>query len=144
VLKPTFLAAGLVAFSTAGILPASAEFLRFKADLSGEAQVPPVKTSASGSAAITYDTASHVVSWTVNYGGLSGPVTAAHFHGPADPDKNASPVVVFGPTLTSPFSGSSTVTEAQARELTSGRWYVNIHTAANPGGEIRGQVVKAP
>jgi len=45
--------------------------------------------------------------------------------------------------LTSPITGSASVTDAQAADLRAGKWYVNVHTAANPGGEIRGQVVPA-
>ena len=42
----------------------------------------------------------------------------------------------------SPFEGSATLTEAQATDLLAGKWYVNVHTEANKGGEIRGQVTK--
>jgi hypothetical protein len=40
------------------------------------------------------------------------------------------------------FEGSATLTDAQAEELMAGKWYVNVHTAANKGGEVRGQVTK--
>jgi len=43
---------------------------------------------------------------------------------------------------TSPAEGSATLTDAQAADLTAGKYYINVHTAANPGGEIRGQVTK--
>jgi hypothetical protein len=70
----------------------------------------------------------------------------AHFHGPAEVGKNA-PVVIFistkGAPFTSPFSGSATLTDAQAADLMAGMWYANIHTPANPGGEVRGQVLKS-
>jgi hypothetical protein len=72
---------------------------------------------------------------------LSGAATAAHFHGPADPGKNAGVAVPITPN-TSPLEGSTTLTDAQAADLQAGRWYVNVHTAANPGGEIRGQLTK--
>jgi hypothetical protein len=42
----------------------------------------------------------------------------------------------------SPFEGSATLNDAQANELLAGKWYVNVHTEANKGGEIRGQVTK--
>ena len=74
--------------------------------------------------------------------GLSGPATAAHFHGPAEAGKNAGVEVPIPNAGTSPVEGSATLTEAQAADLTGGKLYVNVHTAANPGGEIRGQVTK--
>ena len=40
----------------------------------------------------------------------------------------------------SPIKGEATLTDAQAADLLAGRWYVNVHTRAHPGGEIRGQV----
>jgi hypothetical protein len=44
--------------------------------------------------------------------------------------------------LASPIKGAATLTDAQAADLTSGKWYFNIHTEANKAGEIRGQVLK--
>jgi hypothetical protein len=49
---------------------------------------------------------------------------------------------MIGANPTSPAKGTATLTDAQAADLQAGRWYINIHTAANRGGEIRGQVVK--
>lgn len=72
--------------------------------------------------------------------GLSGPATAAHFHGPASAGANAGVVVPFA-NAASPIEGQATITAAQAADLMAGRWYANIHTAANPGGEIRGQML---
>jgi hypothetical protein len=45
-------------------------------------------------------------------------------------------------SLASPFKGSTTITDAQAKDLMDGRWYFNIHTRANLDGEIRGQIVR--
>ena len=53
---------------------------------------------------------------------------------------NAGVVVPFTGSLDSPISGSATLTDAQVADLKAGKWYVNLHTAASPGGEIRGQV----
>lgn len=111
------------------------------AQLAGASEVPPVMSAGTGTAALTLDAAGVVLSWTVTFSGLSGPVTAAHFHGPAVVGKNAGVVVPITGQLTSPISGSAMLTSAQVAELKSGQWYVNLHTAAHPGGEIRGQVV---
>ena len=123
---------------------AQAAPISFTVPLTGAEQVPPVETSGSGSAAITYDPATRVVTWTVTYSGLSGPATRAHFHGPAAMGKNG-PVVVWlstkGSPAVSPFKGEATLTAAQAAQFTAGEWYVNVHTRAHPGGEIRGQVI---
>jgi hypothetical protein len=114
---------------------------KMKATLDGKSQVPPNTTAATGTADIDYDPASKKLSWKLNYTGLSGPATAAHFHGPAEPGKNAGVAVPISNTA-SGSDGSATLTDAQAADLTAGKYYVNVHTAANPGGEIRGQVTK--
>ena len=133
-------AAAAVACLGASLTPSSAETMKMKAALSGKSEVPPNGSAATGSVDVSYDTASKRLTWTGTYSGLTGPATAAHFHGPAEEGKNA-PVMIPSPQA-SPISGSATLTDAQAAELTAGRTYFNIHTAANPGGEIRGQVVK--
>ena len=121
---------------------AIAEQVKMKAELSGAQEVPPTTSQGKGNADITFDTASKQLSWTVNYSGLSGPPTAAHFHGPAEAGKNAGVAVPIPNQATSPVTGSHTLTDAQATDLLAGRYYVNVHTAASPGGEIRGQVSK--
>jgi hypothetical protein len=133
--------AGL-ALSMLASTAALAEEVKLKADLKGATEVPAVDSKGTGSAAVTYDTAAKKLSWTVTYSGLSGPATAAHFHGPAEPGKNAGVAVPIPNQATSPVNGSATLTDAQAADLLGGKYYVNIHTAANPGGEIRGQVTK--
>jgi hypothetical protein len=121
---------------------AFAETINMKATLTAGAQVPPADSKGSGSAAVSYDTGSKVLSWKITYEKLTGAPTAAHFHGPAPVGKNASPVVPITGSLASPMQGSATLTDAQAKQLLAGLWYINIHTVANPGGEIRGQVLK--
>ena len=120
--------------------PAFAE--KMKATLDGKSEVPPTTTAGKGTADIDYDPASKKLSWKLTYSGLSGPPTAAHFHGPAEPGKNAGVAVAIPNATSSPAEGSATLTDAQAADLMAGKYYVNVHTAANPGGEIRGQVTK--
>jgi hypothetical protein len=115
---------------------------KMKATLDGASEVPAVTTAGKGAADIDYDAASKKLSWKVTYTGLSGPATAAHFHGPAGATDKAGVAVAIPNAGTSPVEGSATLTDAQAADLTAGKYYVNIHTAANPGGEIRGQVMK--
>jgi hypothetical protein len=121
--------------------PTYAETVQFKADLKGSSEVPPNQTTGMGTVTATFDTATKALSWNGSYSGLTGTATAAHFHGPAEVGKNAGVAVPITPN-TSPLQGSATLTDAQAADLLAGRWYVNIHTAANPGGEVRGQLVK--
>jgi hypothetical protein len=120
--------------------PAYAE--KFKAALDGKSEVPANTSGGSGSADVDYDAASKKLTWKVTYSGLTGPATAAHFHGPAEAGKNAGVQVPIPNIATSPTEGSATLTDAQAADLMAGKLYINVHTAANPGGEIRGQVTK--
>jgi hypothetical protein len=120
--------------------PAFAE--KMKAVLDGKSEVPPNASAGTGTADIDYDAATKKLSWKLSYSGLTGPATAAHFHGPTEPGKNAGVAVAIPNAATSPTEGSATLTDAQAADLLAGKYYVNVHTAANPGGEIRGQVTK--
>src|SRR4029078_11948487 len=120
--------------------PAFAE--KMKATLDGKSEVPPNTSAGQGTADIDYNPGSKKLTWKLTYSGLSGPATAAHFHGPADAGKNAGVAVAIPNANSSPAEGSATLTDAQAADLLAGRDYVNIHTQANPGGEIRGQVTK--
>jgi CHRD domain len=136
----TIYAALLLGAAIAFAGPAFAD--KYKATLDAKSEVPPNASTATGTADIDYDPATKKLSWKVTYSGLSGPATAAHFHGPAEAGKNAGVAVAIPNATSSPVEGSATLTDAQAADLTSGKYYVNIHTAANPGGEIRGQVMK--
>ena len=111
------------------------------ATLSGAEEVPPVETGGTGSANVTWNSETKALSWSIDFAGLSGPAAAAHFHGPADPGANAGPVITID-DLESPSEGTATLTDEQAADLAAGKWYVNVHTEANPDGEIRGQVME--
>ena len=119
-----------------------AEQINFKANLSGASEVPPVATAGTGTATGTLDTATKALNWTVTYTGLTP--TAGHIHGPAAAGANAGVLVPFSGSMASPIKGSATLTDAQVSDLEAGRTYVNLHTADNKGGEIRGQLVRAP
>ena len=109
-----------------------------KVTLSGDQEVPPVKTSASGSGTITVgDDGS--VKGSVMTKGVEG--SAAHIHVGAA-GKNG-PVIV--PLTKSGEYGwnvgaGAKLTDEQMKAFKAGDLYVNVHSAANPGGEIRGQL----
>jgi hypothetical protein len=140
------LSAAAIAFASALAFanPSMAEVINLKAQLKAANEVPPNASTGTGELTATYDTASKKLSWKGTYSGLTGPATAAHFHGatPPSPPAGNSAIVVPAPAPSSPFQGSATLTDEQAADLLAGKWYFNIHTAANKGGEIRGQVTK--
>lgn len=106
------------------------------ATLRGAQEVPAVTTSASGTGTFIYDPDTRTLSGSVTTTGLTG--SAAHIHTGAI--GVAGPVIIpmtGGPTLTLP---ATVLSADQATELLAGRLYANVHTTANPGGEIRGQL----
>ena len=130
-----------IATASLGIATASAETVKLKAELKGSNEVPPNNSAASGTAEATLDTETKVLTWTVTFKDLTGPAVGAHFHGPSEPGKNAGIALPFK-TVQSPIEGTATLNETQVSDLVAGKWYANIHTAANPGGELRGQMAK--
>ena len=131
---------------------ASSNTARFNGTMNGASEVPPNTTPGSGTTEARLDKDNNVFNYYVRYSGLSGPVTAVHFHGPATADANAGVVLTLPDGLpggkASPLEGKATfiegkatLTPAQAADLLAGKWYVNVHTAAYPQGEIRGQIV---
>jgi Cu/Zn superoxide dismutase len=125
----------------AALPPAHAETVTLKSELKAANEVPPNASAASGTAEASFDTTTKTLIWKITFSGLSGPPIGAHFHGPSEPGKNAGIVVPFK-SPESPITGAAALTEAQAADLLAGKWYANIHTQANPGGEIRGQMTK--
>ncbi|AOI93335.1 CHRD domain-containing protein [Burkholderia pseudomultivorans] len=137
-LQVALLAGALVAGS------AAAETVRLSASLQPSSEVPPTATHGSGAVDASYDTATHTLKWTITYENLTGPATAAHFHGPAPVGQNAGvQVPIPKDELASPIKGSKVLTDAQVTELMGGKWYFNVHTKEHPSGEIRGQLMPA-
>jgi len=130
----------LVACSGMKATPPADTFTTFNAVLTSAAEVPPTSSAGAGTLDARLDRTTSVIRWKMTYSGLTGPATMAHFHGPALPGANAGVVVPFA-SAASPSEGQATLTAAQIADLTAGKWYVNVHTAANPAGEIRGQLM---
>lgn len=143
-MKSTFLRSTLTALACTGALalatPSMAAMVNMKADLKASTEVPPNDSKGTGTVTATYDTATKKLAWKGTYKDLSGPATAAHFHS-GEAGKNGGVVVPIAPA-TSPLEGSATLTPEQETDMMAGKWYVNVHTAANKGGEIRGQLTK--
>ena len=99
-----------------------------------------VTTQPTGDVTGSFDTNTHKLDFTVTYGGLSGPVVAAHFHGPAKPGHNAGVMVPIEKPYDSPISGTVTFNAKQTHALEHGLVYVNLHTQAHPDGEARAQL----
>jgi hypothetical protein len=109
----------------------------------GAQETPPVTTAATGTLSGTYNAGTNMLTYTINWTGLSGNVTAAHFHGPAVAGVAANPIVTItiGTNGTSgSTTGSVTLADSTESHLLNGKLYYNLHTTLNPNGEIRGQV----
>lgn len=107
--------------------------------LSGRQEVPPNASPALGCGFFEIDTAANMIRYRIVYTGLTAAETAAHVHGFAPPGVNAGikePLALGGVK-----SGVWAYAEADEFAILDGRTYVNVHSAAFPGGEIRGQIV---
>lgn len=96
-MNTSFLRPALAAIACAAafsfVTPSFAEVVNFKAHMDAKDEVPPNQSKGKGDVTATYDTASKKLSYKGTYSDLSGPATAAHFHGPASAGKNAGVVI---------------------------------------------------
>ena len=126
-----------------GQLGEHAPHTHYKAHLSGDAEVPPVDTEASGEAHFTLFNGRNVLVYRMMVSDIVS-ITASHIHS-GWPDENG-PVVhflydgsrPFGPDQ--PVAGCLQFGAEHLVDLMTGYYYVNVHTEANPPGEIRGQI----
>ena len=130
-------AALIIAVCTFGTYSSTAVAAGIKVTLTGDQEVPPVKSTGSGSGTITIGV-DHAVSGSITITGITG--TAAHIHEAAT-GKNGPviiPLTKNGDTYTVPADAK--LSDAQYASFQAGNLYINVHTAAHPGGEIRGQL----
>ena len=133
-------AMAVAAITGCGVMDRQSNLVPFTTQLRGANEVPANASTGSGQVDAVFDKSTNLFRWKVSYTGLTGPATAGHFHGPAAIGANAGVALGWANSIRSPLDGSATLTPAQAADLMAGRWYANIHTAAHPGGEVRGQM----
>ena len=131
------IAAALLALAA---LPAAAhaQSVTWCLDADGSEVVPPNGSLATATGIVTLDTAINKLSYWIEHEGLTGIHVGSHFHGPAPVGQTAGIQLVLG--VDNPVTGAQFITVAQMLDLQAGLWYVNLHSTAFPGGEVRGQV----
>jgi CHRD domain len=132
--RATAIAAGLLLAAGVGLASAATVHVR----LTGAHEVPSVKTMAHGYGVIEI-AADGKVSGKVTTHGIEG--TMAHIH-EAPPGQNGAPVIALkrGPKGTWLVPSGSKLSPAEYKAFLAGDLYINVHSAAHPGGEIRGQL----
>jgi hypothetical protein len=114
---------------------------------SGSKEIPTNTSTGTATLTGTYNARTNSLAYTINWTGLTGNLSAAHFHGPASATESAGPLldITIG---TNGMSGSTnatvTVTDAFESALLTGKIYYNLHTALYPNGEVRSQVTTSP
>ncbi len=137
--------AGLLLWiAAAGV--ASAGTVDFTVALTGEQVVPPITTYGIGAIDLTYDYETRVLRWLLAFSGLTSRVLVAQIHGPAAPGEVApAEIWLSDKSMTRPVtgvvSGEATLSPEQAQQFLAGQLYVEVHTAVNRNGELRGQIV---
>jgi len=113
-------------------------FVAFSATLNGASEVPANVSAAKGTASAVYNKSTGILTVNVTWSGLTA--TAAHIHTGA---VGVSGAIIFTfPNLTSPINYTSVaLTGVQESDLLANLYYVDIHSAAYPNGEIRGQLI---
>ena len=122
------------------MMPAASNMVAMTTQLRGANEVPPNTSPGSGTVDAAFNKDTMMLRWKVTYSGMIGPATAGHFHGPAAVGANSGVALGWANPITTGMEGSATLTAAQAADLMAGKWYANIHSAAHPGGELRGQM----
>jgi hypothetical protein len=115
----------------------------FTGNLNSAQEVPPNASTATGFGRVTLNDAETQITASFHWTGLSGNASAGHIHGPAAVGVNGPIIFNMAPaaaTAGSVIGATFAVTAQQVADLKAGLWYFNIHTAANSGGEIRGQI----
>jgi len=128
--------------------PVATEFSKKGQLVNTTQEVPPIvsPSTATGTMDVTYNKTTKLLSYTVNWAGLSDSITGSHIHGTAARGASAGVKVPFTipnrGALTGSYSGTFTVEGVLVKEdsLLNGFYYLNIHTKKNPAGEIRGQM----
>jgi CHRD domain len=114
----------------------------FFAYLEGRQEVPPSGSAAKGYARVNVNESTMTLTFVVVFNNLQGTQTDAHIHAPAAIGTNASVAIGFGPVggTSGTITGTRSITATQLAQIRAHQGYVNVHSSAFPGGEIRGQL----
>ena len=116
-------------------------------DASGAQEVPAVSGDGTGTITGTYNKNTNTLTYDIGWSSLSGKAVAAHFHGPASTGVSAGvlvPVTITDSAATGKAQGTVVIVDSVETALLNGNVYYNVHTALNPTGEVRGQVMVKP